>query len=107
MIPICGMNPTAWDGNEICFQTAWTAPHPIIEKLSEMYPEVAIRHMWANEDLWQDCGSRTYGIYADLVRRVDCLLTFFNDWSFYHIHDADLDERSPTADYVRLIVARE
>jgi len=47
-----------------------------------------------------------YGVYADLVRRVDCLLTFFNDWSFYHIHDADLDERSPTADYVRLIVDR-
>ena len=48
-----------------------------------------------------------YGIYSELVRRVDCLLTFFNDWSFYHIHDADLDERSPSADYVRLIVARE
>ena len=53
-------SPSYEGGNEICFQTAWSAPHPIIEKLSEMYPEVTIRHMWANEDLWQDCGSRTY-----------------------------------------------
>lgn len=47
-------------GNEICFQTAWSAPHPIIEKLSQMYPEVTIKHRWANEDLWQGCGSQTY-----------------------------------------------
>ena len=47
-------------GNEICFQTAWSAPHPIIEKLSAMYPEVTIKHSWANEDLWQSCGSKTY-----------------------------------------------
>ena len=53
-------SPSYDGGNEICFQTAWSAPHPIIEKLSEMYPDVSIRHMWANEDLWQDCGSRTY-----------------------------------------------
>ena len=53
-------SPSYDGGNEICFQTAWTAPHPIVEKLSELYPEVSIKHMWANEDLWQDCGSRTY-----------------------------------------------
>ncbi len=47
-------------GNEICFQTAWSAPHPIVEKLSSMYPEVTIKHRWANEDLWQGCGSHTY-----------------------------------------------
>ena len=48
-----------------------------------------------------------YGVYVELVRRVDCLLTFFKEWSFYHIHDADLDEKEPTADFVRLIVSRE
>ena len=46
--------------NEITFQTAWDAPHPLIAKLSSMYPEVTIKHRWANEDLWQECGSRTY-----------------------------------------------
>ena len=25
-----------------------------------MYPEVSIKHSWANEDLWQGCGSQTY-----------------------------------------------
>ena len=43
-------------GNEITFQTAWDAPHPIIQKLSVMYPEVEIRHRWANEDYSQSCG---------------------------------------------------
>jgi len=46
--------------NELCFQTAWSSPHPVIEKLSAMYPEVTIKHRWANEDLWQGCGSHTY-----------------------------------------------
>ena len=53
--------PSDYDGgNAIGFQTAWDAPHPIIEKLSAMYPEVSIKHSFANEDLWQTCGSRTY-----------------------------------------------
>ena len=46
--------------NEITFQTAWSAPHPIVEKLSHMYPEVKIQHRWANEDYTMDCGSHTY-----------------------------------------------
>ena len=47
-----------------------------------------------------------YGVYAKLVDRVDCLLAFFREWCFFNIKDADPDERSPTADYVRLIVER-
>ena len=47
-------------GKELTFQTAWSAPHPIIEKLSSMYPDVTIKHSYANEDLWQSCGSQTY-----------------------------------------------
>ena len=55
------------DSNEICFQTAWDAPRPIIEKLSSMYPDVAMKHSWANEDLYQSCGSETYldGVMID------------------------------------------
>ena len=50
-----------YDGdNKIEFHTAWDAPHPIIKKLSEMYPDVTITHEWANEDIWQSCGIRTY-----------------------------------------------
>lgn len=47
-------------GNEITFQTAWSAPHPIIEKLSRMYPEVVIQHRWADEDYTTNCGGITY-----------------------------------------------
>ena len=47
-------------GNEVIFKTAWDAPHPIIEKLSKIYPDVTITHEWANEDIWQSCGRRTY-----------------------------------------------
>lgn len=48
------------DSKKISFQTAYKAPHPIIKKLSAMYPGVLIRHSWANEDIRQNCGSCTY-----------------------------------------------
>ena len=47
-------------GNSIEFQTAWDAPHLVIEKLSQMYPDATLTHDWANEDVYQSCGSRTY-----------------------------------------------
>ena len=34
----------------LSFYTAWSAPHPIIEKLAERYPEVSFEHEWADED---------------------------------------------------------
>jgi len=36
--------------NTIRFETAWTAPHPVLVKLSEMYPDIGISHQWADED---------------------------------------------------------
>lgn len=53
------------DGNElqgkcIYLQTAWSAPHPVLQRLSEMYPDVRIEHMWAEEDLGCNCGQRIY-----------------------------------------------
>lgn len=47
-------NPT------LSFQTAWSAPHPILAKLAEMYPEVSFEHTWADEDIGQNCGQATY-----------------------------------------------
>ena len=47
------------------FLTAWSAPHPILERLSEMFPELAFVHEWADEDLGVNCGR--YG-YADSER---------------------------------------
>ena len=42
------------------FWTAWSAPHPLMEKLSQMFPEIEFVHEWADEDLGVNCGKRTY-----------------------------------------------
>ena len=39
-------------------------------------------------------------MFVRLSRMVDTMLEVFDDWSRYNIHDANLDERTPTADYV-------
>lgn len=46
--------------NFIVFYTAWAAPHPVIEKLSDMYPEIQITHCWADEDIGYNCGKVDY-----------------------------------------------
>lgn len=46
--------------NEIRFNTAWSAPHTVLEKLSELYPKIQIEHSWADEDIGQNCGRRSY-----------------------------------------------
>jgi len=46
--------------NTIRFETAWTAPHPVLAKLSEMYPDIGIFHQWADEDIGHNCGEREY-----------------------------------------------
>lgn len=47
-------------GDKIEFQTAWSAPHTVLGKLSEMYPEISFEHQWADEDIGMNCGRRTY-----------------------------------------------
>ena len=42
------------------FLTAWSAPHPVIEKLAEMFPEIKFTHEWADEDIGMNCGRRVY-----------------------------------------------
>lgn len=46
--------------NALKFNTAWSAPHPVIEKLSEMYPDIGIEHSWADEDIGYNCGKYVY-----------------------------------------------
>ena len=46
--------------NILRFQTAWSAPEPILEKLSKMYPDITFYHAWADEDLGYNCGLREY-----------------------------------------------
>lgn len=46
--------------NHLRFKTAWSAPHKIIKKLSEMYPDVFFTHEWAYEDIGANCGRKCY-----------------------------------------------
>ena len=42
------------------FQTAWSAPEPILHKLSEMYLDVTFSNCWADEDFGYNVGEREY-----------------------------------------------
>ncbi|MBQ9461516.1 MAG: hypothetical protein IJU51_06335 [Clostridia bacterium] len=46
--------------NTISFLTAWSAPHPVIEKLTTMFPGMTFEHEWADENIGMNCGRRTY-----------------------------------------------
>jgi len=46
--------------NKIIFCTVWSAPDPVLEKLSEMFPEALIIHQWAEEDFGYNVGTREY-----------------------------------------------
>lgn len=48
------------DGDMLYFQTAWAAPHSVLAKLAEMFPDVALEHEWADEDIGQNCGRYSY-----------------------------------------------
>ena len=52
---------------------------------------------------WDEYGD-WYAVFVKLSRMVDAMLEIFNSWSLCNIQNANLDERTPTADYVRLIV---
>ena len=42
--------------NYLEFETAWSAPFPVIEELSRCFPELLFHHEWADEDLGHNCG---------------------------------------------------
>lgn len=46
--------------SEFNFLTAWSPPHPVIEKLAKMYPDLTFDHKWADEDIGYNCGENKY-----------------------------------------------
>ncbi len=42
------------------FETAWTAPHPVLRALAERFPDASITHAWADEDIGYNCGRCRY-----------------------------------------------
>ena len=51
---------TGFKDGKLTFLTAWSAPHPVLEKLSEMYPDIKFKHEWADEDIGMNCGRYVY-----------------------------------------------
>ena len=74
--------------------------HPTeYEKLSPKQKKEYAYYEWNEWDDW-------YAVYTALVKRIDLLLDYFADWSFYIIPREDWSECSLTAESVRLIVER-
>ena len=44
----------------LCFDTAWSAPEPVIAQLAKMYPKTEIEHWWADENLGCNSGYTKY-----------------------------------------------
>lgn len=57
------------DDGMLVFQTAWSAPFPIIEALAQKYPELEFTHRWADENIGNNCGQMWYsdGMGSDLT----------------------------------------
>lgn len=49
-----------YSDDTIRFNTAWSAPHPVIEEIANQYPNIRIDHIWADEDIGANCGFRVY-----------------------------------------------
>ncbi len=50
---------TSIEGPTVYFDTAWAPPVPVILKLSEMYPDVKIKHVYSEEQVGIFCGDYT------------------------------------------------
>ncbi len=51
---------TGFKDGKLTFLTAWSAPHPILQRLSEMFPDIEFEHEWADEDIGMNCGRYVY-----------------------------------------------
>ena len=49
-----------FDGHSLRFWSAWSPPQPVIDKLSEMYPDLDFVHQFADEDIGHNCGEDEY-----------------------------------------------
>lgn len=56
--------------NGVSFLTAWNAPFQVISKISEMFPDVRITHLFADEDIGWNCG-RYFFVNGEPVEDAD------------------------------------
>lgn len=46
--------------DKLVFRTAYQEPAPVIQKLSEMFPDIEFTHQWAEEQMVVNCGTAKY-----------------------------------------------
>lgn len=90
--------------NTIEFETAWTAPHPVIRELASQYPSIRFDHVWADEDIGENCGSITYENgemigYCLPESRVESVEFACKVWG-YKPEDIDLCLNATETDYI-------
>ena len=98
------MDTKILDEDTIEFDTAWSNPDPIMEKLGEMYPGIHVEHWWADEDVGSNTGHRVmfdggvvenrfdgdsdaYSIYTMLWGESKCV--YLDDSGLIHFKDCD------------------
>ena len=90
---------------ELTFKTAWSAPHPILKKLSELFPDISFKHQWADEDIGMNCGERSYlgGEITDWFIPEGIQATEFalEIWG-YEPPELDLVKNSTGTDYINV-----
>lgn len=77
------------------FQTAWSAPLPIIEKLIELFPKINFTHTWADEDTGynvgkierQDGETFTYDIENGSNEAYELAFDLYGGSEYYHLVD--------------------
>lgn len=97
------------DGNGTFeFETAWSFPYPVIEKLSSMYPELEIEFMYADEDCGcntgcgklkggdeidgeypDSCSDRAYELYKECWQNEDFYKDPDGEWRWHDGVDVD------------------
>ncbi len=81
----------SWEGNECTFNTAWSIPQQIYERLARTFPYIMFDVLFADEDLGHNCGTVRYSgdgrVVVDYVDELD----FARDVWGTTLEHADID----------------
>ena len=96
-----GAAETEWvNDNQVEFETAWSFCFPIVEKLSKLFPDVAIEFSYADEDSGSNTGTGTIKNgeeidceYPDTgdKRAYEIYLSLHPEYEYELVYDPDLD----------------
>ena len=59
-----------WNNNIVKFDTAWSTPEPLLDRLADLFPDVQMSLKYADEDIGYNCGEIKYNINSDQIPRL-------------------------------------